>query len=142
MTNATPSEASWEEAPSLIAGATLLELTPAKCTLDYWLAAAPQGPLAGLVHGHTAAARVPGYMLEPGPLRDAILDELAFRSIAEEKATRALGYLVANAPDVDALEFFATQLLDEARHSRVFRGHLLELGVAEDELFGTIARVS
>jgi hypothetical protein len=142
MTDAIPREASWEEAPSLIEGATLLDLTPGKCNLDYWFSAAPQGTLAGLVRGHSAGARVPGYMLEPGPLRDAILDELAFRSIAEEKATRALGYLVANAPDIDDLEFFATQLIDEARHSRVFRGHLLELGVPEAELFDTIERLS
>ena len=27
-----------------------------------------------------------------------------------------------------------TQLIDEARHASVFRGHLLELGVAQDEL--------
>jgi hypothetical protein len=40
------------------------------------------------------------------------------------------------------MEFFGTQLIDEARHSRVFRGHLLELGIPEDELFATIQRYS
>lgn len=141
MTDTIPQEADWQEAPNLLEGATL-ELTPQQCHLDYWIAAVPQGTLAGLVRGHGKDAAVPPYMLEPGPLRSAIMDEFAFRSIAEEKATRAISYLVANAPDVDSMEFFATQLIDEARHSRVFRGHLLELGVPEAELFATIQSLS
>jgi hypothetical protein len=40
------------------------------------------------------------------------------------------------------MEFFATQLIDEARHSAVFRGHLVELGVAPGELPGTIEQVA
>ena len=142
MTRTIPREADWRQAPSLIDGATNLELTPAICNLDYWLTAAAQGTLHGLVNGHSPEAEVPKHMCEPGPLRDAILNEFAFRSIAEEKATRALSYLVANSPDVDNVEFWGTQLIDEARHSRVFRGHLLELGVPEDELFATIQRIS
>jgi hypothetical protein len=139
---ATPPEADWNQAPSLIEGATRLSLTAHDCHLDYWFKAAPQGTLAGLVNGHSPRARVPDYMLEPGPLRDAIMSEFSFRAIAEEKATRAISYMVASAPDVDTMEFFGTQLIDEARHSRVFRAHLLELGVPEDELFATIERVS
>lgn len=142
MKETTPREADWDEAPSLIDGASNLELTPQQCNLDYWISAVPQGTLAGLVSGHSATAQVPDYMLRPGPLRDAIMDEFSFRAIAEEKATRAISYLVANAPDVDGMEFFGTQLIDEARHSRVFRGHLLELGVPEAELFDTIQRIS
>ena len=137
-----PREADWEAAPSLIEGASRLELTPRDCHLDYWFSAVPQGTLAGLVHGHSAAARVPPYMLKAGPLREAIVREFAFRSIAEEKATRAISYIVANAPDVYTMEFFATQLIDEARHSRVFRDHLIELGTPESELFATIERIS
>lgn len=142
MTETTPREADWKEAPSLIEGATNLELTPAECHLDYWFTAAPRGTLQGLVNGHSPQAQVPDYMLQPGPLRDAIMNEFAFRSIAEEKATRAISYMVASAPDVDNMEFFGTQLIDEARHSRVFRAHLLELGVPESELFATIERIS
>jgi len=81
-------------------------------------------------------------MREPGPLRQALIEEFAFRSIAEEKATRALSYLVLHAPDIDTLEFFATQLIDEARHASVFRGHLLGLGVPRDELAATIEQVA
>jgi len=136
-----PTEADWETAPSLIDGAKL-ELTPRDCHLDYWFSAVAQGTLAELVHGHGAATRVPPYMMEPGPLRDAIMNEFAFRSIAEEKATRAISYIVVNAPDVFTMEFFATQLIDEARHSRVFRDHLVELGVPESELFSTIEKIS
>jgi hypothetical protein len=139
---AIPREANWNEAPSLIEGATRLELTAEQCHLDYWFAAAPGGTLQGLVNGHSPMTQVPAYMIEPGPLRDAIVNEFAFRSIAEEKATRAISYIVANSPDVYTMEFFGTQLIDEARHSRVFRGHLLELGVPEQELFATIQRIS
>lgn len=140
---ATPPEADWNNAPGLIEGATRLNLTAHDCHLDYWLRAAPQGTLAGLVNGHSPQARVPDYMLEPGdPLRAAIMSEFAFRSIAEEKATRAITYMIASAPDVDTMEFFGTQLIDEARHARVFRAHLLELGVPEDQLFATIEEIS
>ena len=135
MTESTPREADWKEAPGLIDGASRLRLTPGECNLDYWFSAVPRGTLKGLVRGHSVEAQIPGYMMQPGPLRNAIMDEFAFRSIAEEKATRAISYIVAYAPDVDNMEFFATQLIDEARHSRVFRGHLLELGVPERRTF-------
>jgi len=142
MVDATPREADWNEAPSLIEGATELELTANDCHLDYWFSSVPRGTLQGLVGGHSPGAVVPDYMLAPGPLRDAIMNEFAFRSIAEEKATRAISYIVANAPDVGSMEFFGTQLIDEARHARVFRGHLLELGVPETDLYATIERIS
>lgn len=142
MAQATPLEADWQSAPSLIEGASRLQLTPEACNLDYWFDAAPRGTLRGLVCGHSPQARIPDYMLEPGPLREAIMNEFAFRTIAEEKATRAISYIVAYAPDVDNMEFFGTQLIDEARHSRVFRGHLLELGVPAADLFATIERIS
>lgn len=141
--SATPPEADWNQAPGLIEGATRLNLTAHDCHLDYWFRAAAQGTLAGLVNGHSPGARVPEYMLMPDdPLRAAIMNEFAFRSIAEEKATRAITYMIASAPDVDTMEFFGTQLIDEARHSRVFRAHLLELGVPEQELFQTIQEIS
>jgi hypothetical protein len=81
-------------------------------------------------------------MREPGPLRDALIDEFAFRSISEEKATRAISHLVMDAPDVETMEFFGTQLIDEARHARVFRDHIVELGVPREELFDTIEAVA
>lgn len=134
--------ADWNAAPGLVEGSRL-ELTPRDTDLDYWFRAVAQGTLAGLVNGHTAQARVPAYMLDPDePLRHAILNELAFRAIAEEKATRAITYIVAAAPDIHTVEFFSTQLIDEARHSRVFRGHLLELGVPEPQLWQTIDDIS
>jgi hypothetical protein len=138
-----PAEADLDRAPGLLDGAMGLELTPQTCNLEYWLGAVAQGTLRGLVKGgHRADAIVPAWMRQPGPLREALIEEFAFRSIAEEKATRALSYLVLNAPDVDCMEFFATQLIDEARHSSVFRGHLLELGVSQDELADVIERVA
>ena len=138
-----PAETDLDRAPGLLDGASSLELTPQACNLEYWLGAVAQGTLRGLVHrGHRAEAATPAWMREPGPLRQALIEEFAFRSIAEEKATRALSYLVLHAPDIDTMEFFATQLIDEARHSSVFRGHLLELGVAQDELSATIEQVA
>lgn len=142
MIEATRREADWDDAPSLIEGATQLELTAEECNLDYWFSAVPRGTLKGLVGGHSPQASVPDYMLRSGPLRNAIMSEFAFRAIAEEKATRAISYIVANSPDVNTMEFFGTQLIDEARHSRVFRGHLLELGVPGPELFATIQQIS
>jgi hypothetical protein len=138
----TPVEADLDRAPNLLDGAMSLELTPQKCNLPYWLSAVAQGTLKGLVNGHTPGAAIPPWMAEPGPLREALIEEFAFRSIAEEKATRALSYLVLHAPDTDTMEFFATQLIDEARHASVFRGHLLELGVRPEELNETIERVA
>jgi 1,2-phenylacetyl-CoA epoxidase catalytic subunit len=138
-----PAEADIDRAPGLLAGAMSLDLTPQTCSLEYWLGAVAQGTLRGLVNGgHRAEAATPAWMREPGPLREALIEEFAFRSIAEEKATRALSYLVLHAPGIDTLEFFATQLIDEARHASVFRGHLLELGVARDELSATIEQAA
>jgi hypothetical protein len=139
---AIPREADWTAAPSLIEGASRLELTPRDCHLDYWLTAVAQGTLAGTIRGHSPNAQVPPYMLEPGPLRSSIMSELAFRAIAEEKATRAIAHIAANAPDIYTMEFYTTQMIDEARHSRVFRGHLLELGVAEHDLYATIESIA
>ncbi len=141
-TASIPPEADFDRAPGLLEGARALQLSADRCTLEYWLQAVAQGTLSGLENGHRRDALVPGWMRQAGPLRSALIAELAFRSVAEEKATRALSYLVLNAPDTAGMEFFATQLIDEARHSSVFRGHLLELGVAEDELAGTIEEVA
>lgn len=137
-----PAEADWERAPSLVDGAIDLELTPAACDLKYWLAAVPQGTLRGHVLGHADDVRPLRVVSEPGPLNEALTQELAFRSIAEEKATRAIAYMVALAPDNDSLEFYSTQLLDEARHAMVFRNHLLQLGIEKAALWESIERLA
>jgi hypothetical protein len=137
-----PSEADLNRAPGLLEGAMALQLDARQCNLEYWLHAAAQGTLRGLVNGHAPEVATPDWMLDSGPLRDALIQEFGFRSIAEEKATRALSYLVVHAPDVAGMDFFATQLLDEARHASVFRGHLAELGIAPDDILPTIARTS
>jgi hypothetical protein len=140
-TAGVPREASWDDAPRLVEGATTLELTPQQCNLEYWIGGVAQGTLMGLVKGHAPDAEIPDYMREEGhPLREALVDEFAFRSISEEMATRAISFLVYTAPDVETMEFFGTQLIDEARHSRVFRDHIVELGVPEADLFSTIER--
>jgi len=138
----TPPEARWDSAPSLVDGAMNLELTAAMCDLDYWFTAVAQGTLMGLTRGHAPGAVTPDYMRAPGPLRTALISELGFRGMAEEKATRAISDLVNYAPDVATMEFYATQLIDEARHARVFRGHVIELGVAPEDLDATVEELS
>ncbi|GAB4180910.1 MAG: hypothetical protein Tsb002_00330 [Wenzhouxiangellaceae bacterium] len=127
-------EASWDGAPGLTEGALGVDLSAHKCNLNYWIEAVAQGTWKGLVNGHKADAVTPIHMKRPGPLRDAMIEEMAFRTIAEEMATRALSYLVVHAPDRDTMEFYLTQAVDEARHSSVFRGHLIEVGLEEDKL--------
>jgi hypothetical protein len=126
-------EADWDSAPSLLEGAKSLELTAAQCNLKYWLGTVPNATLRGHVLGHAPSVRAPSFMREAGPLREALSNEFAFRSLAEEKATRAIAQLVALAPTTDVMEFYATQLIDEARHAMVFRSHLIELGVADED---------
>jgi hypothetical protein len=111
---------------SLLEGAMNLEMTAEDCDLRYWLTT--------VLDGHARTLTVPPHMLTPGPLRDALAREYAFRSVAEEKATRALSYLVASAPTTATMEFYATQVLDEARHAMVFRNHVVALGFAPDEV--------
>lgn len=142
VTTSIPAEADWEHAPSLVDGAMSLELTAEACDLQYWLRSVPQGTLRGHALGHADSVQPMSLMREPGPLNSSLTQELAFRSIAEEKATRAISYLVALAPDNPSLEFYATQLLDEARHAMVFRSHLLELGIHKDDLWSAIPRLA
>ncbi|MFE9423192.1 VlmB-like protein [Kitasatospora sp. NPDC006697] len=127
-------ETDWDLAPDVLAGARELRLSPERCDLDYWIANVAQGTLRGLVNGHRPEAVTPEHMRRPGPLRDALLSEFSFRSIAEDKAARAITSLVQNAPDVKSMEFYATQLIDEARHAQAFRAHMLEVGVPAAEL--------
>ncbi|MFF0630163.1 VlmB-like protein [Streptomyces sp. NPDC004296] len=133
MTTSIPSEADWDYAPGLLEGAMELELTAEQCGLRYWLQAVPQGTLRGRPDGYDPALKVGPHMLQ-GPFYDAITQEYAFRALAEEKATRVLSFLVASAPDLTSMEFYATQLIDECRHSMVFRNHLLSLGVPVQRL--------
>lgn len=143
MTHPVPPEADFDAAPNLLDGAMNLTMTTRDCDLAYWLTAVAQGTLAGrAATGHAVTAATPDFMREPGPLREALILELGWRSVAEERATRTLSYFVADAPGVPEMEFFATQVLDEARHAMVFRNHLVELGVPADRLHDTIAELS
>jgi hypothetical protein len=143
MTQSVPTEADFDSAPGLLEGAMSLTLTTRDCDLVYWLTAVAQGTLTErAATGHSAAAITPAFMCEPGPLREALSLELGWRSVAEEKATRVLSHFVAWAPGIPEMEFYATQVLDEARHSMVFRNHLVELGVPAEHLHEIIAEQS
>lgn len=133
-----PAEADRHHAPSLLEGALRTELTPEGCDLGYWFRAVPEGTLGGDPMGRSTDVPVPDHMMVDGPLRQAVMQELAFRSMAEEKAARALSFLVAYAPDLAGMDFYTSQLMDEARHAYAFRGHLLELGVQRDQLEATM----
>ncbi len=139
----TPPEADWDRAPGLLDGAMKLDLTAEQCDLAYWLQAVAQGTLSGrAATGHLEQEPTPAHMREPGALRDAQILELGWRSVAEEQGTRVLAHYVAGATGVAEMDFFATQLLDEARHSMVFRNHLVEMGVPRAQLHATIAELS
>ncbi|MFG2000500.1 hypothetical protein ACGFNU_15270 [Spirillospora sp. NPDC048911] len=143
MTHSVPREADFDLAPNLLDGAMNLTLTTRDCDLAYWLTSVAQGTLLGRARtGHAVAAATPEFMRQDGPLREALVLELGWRSVAEDRAARALSYFVAEAPGVPEMEFFATQVLDEARHAMVFRNHLVELGVPAAELHETIAELS
>jgi hypothetical protein len=129
-----PIEADFERAPTLLDGAANTPLTVEQCDLTYWFAAVAQGTFRDRASGHAETTVTPGYMREPGPLREALRLELAYRALDEEVAVRVLSYYVAIAPDTPELEFFTTQLVDECRHHMVFRNHLVDLGVPQDGL--------
>ncbi|HZN94944.1 MAG TPA: hypothetical protein VFB81_19660 [Myxococcales bacterium] len=134
MSNSIRRETDWKSAPDLLDGPMQLDLTPEVCNIEYWLQHAVRGTLDGQVDGHLPGAAVPEYLLQPGPLRSAILEEFAFRTVSEEMGTRAITHLVRTAPTAATMEFYATQLLDEARHAAVFRRHLVDLGIAEGDV--------
>jgi hypothetical protein len=137
MTTDVPLEADWTRAPNLLDGAQELTMSAEQCDLAYWLFAVAQGTLRGRARrGH--AAVTPAYMSADGPLREALVLELGNRSIAEARAVRVLSHYVAAAPGIRELEFFTTQLVDEARHSMIFREHLPELGVPRGGLLDFI----
>ncbi|MFE7901998.1 VlmB-like protein [Streptomyces sp. NPDC057424] len=139
MTGSVAPEADWDKAPGLLDGAKELTLGPEECDLAYWFTSVAQGTLRDRGEtGHHVDAVVPGFLKEPGPLRDALVLEFGFRGLSEEIATRLLGHYVAIAPGVPELEFYTTQLIDEARHARVFRNHLVELGIPQKTLLKDI----
>ncbi|MCI0384381.1 VlmB-like protein [Streptomyces sp. CNQ085] len=132
-------EADWDKAPGLLDGAKELTLGPEECDLAYWITSVAQGTLRDRgVTGHHDDAIVPDFLKEPGPLREALVLEFGLRGLSEELATRLLGHYVSIAPGIPEMEFYATQLLDEARHARVFRNHLVELGIPADKLLTSI----
>ncbi|MBH1933786.1 VlmB-like protein [Streptomyces sp. AV19] len=139
---ALPPEVDLRSAPRVLEGARDLDLTPERCNLTYWFENVAGGMLRQLRDGTIPDPGPTDAMLHPGPLRDALVTEFSFRHLAEVKATRALTQLVFHAPDDKCLEFFSTQLIDEARHARAFRDHLLRLGVPAGELTSTVERTA
>ena len=138
----TPIETDWKRAPSVLEGAKTLRLSPEGCDLDYWFEAVAGKMLRGVVRGHPPDCETPQYMKRPGPLRDAMIEEFSFRALAEERATRAIALLLPIAPDSLSLEFFITQIVDEARHASAFRGHLLDLGLSPDQVRSLLDELS
>lgn len=143
MTKTDHRETNWNDAPDLLEGSTVLELSAEQCDLEYWMHAVAWGTLSGQIHGHAPDAVVPAYLHQPGPLREAVLDEYSFRVVSEEMGTKAISHMVRTAPTRATMDFYVTQLFDEARHAAVFRRHLVDLGVPPSELDAFIeARVA
>ncbi|MEX2986016.1 VlmB-like protein [Streptomyces sp. C36] len=143
MTDSVAPEADWDKAPGLLDGAKELTLGPEECDLAYWITEVAQGTLRERgVTGHHENAIVPEFLKEPGPLREALILEFGFRGLSEEIATRLLGHYVPIAPGIPEMEFYATQMLDEARHARVFRNHLVELGMPAKSLLRDIEEMA
>ncbi len=134
--------ADWDNAASLFDGAEALRLTARDCDMKYWFANVPQKTLRGNVVGYAPDLVTPDFLRQPGPLHDALMQEVAFRALAEERAARAIGYVMACAPDSTTMEFYATQLFDETRHAMIFRNHLQNLGVAEKDIPEVIERLA
>jgi alkylation response protein AidB-like acyl-CoA dehydrogenase len=126
--------ADWDRGASLLEGAEALRLTARDCDLRYWFTNVPQRTLRGNVLGYGAEVVTPDFLREPGPLNEALKQEVAFRALAEERAARAIGYVMACAPDTATMEFYATQIMDETRHAMIFRNHLIDLGVNEKDV--------
>ena len=111
------------------------------CNLDAWFREVATA-FGALHRGRRADALVPAWMLEDGPLRTSIMDEFAFRARSEEAAVRAITHMVRCAPSLATMDFYATQLVDEARHAFVFRNHLVDLGVPADRVESEVERIS
>jgi hypothetical protein len=137
-----PPHADFDQAPGLLEGATTIELTPEECDVEFWLRSVAQGSLAGRIRGRRPTSEVPAFLRDPGPLRDNLMVEFAFRSLTEVEATRICALAAAAAPDIACMDFYVTQALDEARHADAFRGHLTLLGVAEEDLLQTVDDVA
>ena len=137
-----PAHADWDRAPNLLDGIATIELTPSECDIEFWVKAVAQGSWSGLERGIKPGSPIPSYLREPGPLRDNLIEECAFRALTEEAATKACALVTAAATDAAGMEFYATQTIDEARHSQTFRCHLLDLGVAEDQLLATMEKIA
>ncbi|MCF2528864.1 VlmB-like protein [Yinghuangia soli] len=127
-------EADWDTARALFDGGDELVLSAEQCGIRYWFDNVPQGTLRGHAEGHLPEVTTPELVREPGPLHEALIQEVAFRTLAEERAAASLAYLVLDAPDLVCHEFYATQLIDETRHAMVFREHLVDLGVPRDQV--------
>ncbi len=135
-------EADWDRAPRLLDSTVDVELSLHECDIEYWLRNVAQGSVMGTVRGRRPNAKISPMLLEPGPLRDSRISEVAFRALSEDAATRICAMICGGAPDVPTMEFFATQALDEARHAHSFRWHLVDLGVPEDRVFDTMEEVA
>lgn len=128
----------------MIEGATTIELSPHDCDIEFWVQHVAQGTWKGLEHGRKPGSKVPDFLLEEGPLRTTLLEEMAFRSISETYATKACALVSAAAGlyNIAGVEFFATQALDEARHAHTFRHHLVDLGIPEDQLLDKVQELA
>jgi hypothetical protein len=111
------------------------------CDLDYWIREVATN-FAPMRRGRSADATVPAWMVAEGPLKQSIVEEFSFRARTEEAAARSISHMILCAPSLQAMDFYVTQLADEARHAYVFRHHLVDLGVPAERLEQEVERIS
>jgi hypothetical protein len=72
----------------------------------------------------------PALTSKPGPLRESMIQEFCFKAVSELYGAKALLQLTEIAPNCNDFDYLVTQVLDEARHARLFRQHLVSIGFA------------
>ena len=135
---AIDTNANWDTAPKLMDIIGVNSNSVIDCDIEYWIHNVAQGTLSGLVNGHKPRQILEEHMTTDGPLRDSLIKEMAFRFKTESVATKGLCELTAIAPNTKYMEFFVTQVMDEARHAHIFKNHILELGIPKQALSQTI----
>jgi hypothetical protein len=109
--------------------------------LDDWIHETSRS-YGNLTQGHDPGAQVPDWARQEGPLRATFVDEFSFRARVEEAAVRGLAQVVAAAPDLKTMDFYASQMADEARHAYVFRQLLVGIGYDAKSIEAQVASLS
>lgn len=107
-------------------------------SIQSWLESCPQGYLENTEYGHFAGEKEPDLLLDNELLRTETIRTTVQLVVGERCALAASSGLINSAPDEASKRFLATQTLDEARHVEIFTQRLLDLGIAKQDIEGTV----